>query len=93
MPDDTTADPSLVADLRRQLAGCADVADLDSDPEYALQGELTMGRPRTALGVPLLREGEPIYLCWKAGERSIEHWHSADETFVDRKPLEKEEDF
>ncbi|MFN2527496.1 MAG: DUF2203 domain-containing protein [Candidatus Baltobacteraceae bacterium] len=39
------------------------------------------------LDFPALREGEPIYLCWKAGERTIEHWHGVEETFVDRKPL------
>ncbi len=38
---------------------------------------------------PALRSGEPIYLCWKAGETQIAHWHRLDETFADRKPLER----
>lgn len=37
---------------------------------------------------PALREGEQIYLCWKAGEPCIEHWHRMDESFMDRKKIE-----
>jgi GAF domain-containing protein len=36
------------------------VADLQSDPEYHLKGVLRLGSYRTAVGVPLLREGTPI---------------------------------
>lgn len=39
------------------------------------------------LDFPALREGEAIYLCWKAGEPVIAHWHGVEETFADRKPL------
>jgi hypothetical protein len=36
---------------------------------------------------PAVHEGEPVYLCWKAGEPRITHWHSIDEGFAERKPL------
>lgn len=36
---------------------------------------------------PSTRDGEPVYLCWKAGEPQIEHWHGVDEDFRSRKPL------
>ena len=36
------------------------VSDLQCDPEYQLKGVLALGSYRTALGVPLLREGTPI---------------------------------
>ncbi len=39
------------------------------------------------LDFPALRDGRPVFLCWKIGEASIEHWHGTDETFVDRKDL------
>jgi len=35
------------------------IADLAADPEFAA-GAVTIGKMRTGLGVPLLREGEPI---------------------------------
>jgi hypothetical protein len=40
------------------------------------------------LDFPSIREGRPIYLCWKAGEAQLTHWHGTDESFLDRKPLE-----
>jgi len=39
------------------------------------------------LDFPSMRDGRPVYLCWKAGESEITHWHGTDESFVDRKPL------
>ncbi len=40
------------------------------------------------LDFPALREGRPIYLCWKAGETTLAHWHGTDEGFRSRKPLD-----
>jgi hypothetical protein len=39
------------------------------------------------LDFPALRDGRPIFLCWKIGEPAIVHWHGTDESFVDRKDL------
>lgn len=39
------------------------------------------------LDFPSMRDGEPIYLCWKPGEPRIAHWHSVNEGFSSRKPL------
>jgi GAF domain-containing protein len=36
------------------------VLDIQADPDYELSGILALGSYRTALGVPLLREGVPI---------------------------------
>lgn len=40
------------------------------------------------LDFPSIRDGRPIYLCWKAGEPRLAHWHGTDESFVDRKRLD-----
>jgi hypothetical protein len=40
------------------------------------------------LDFPSIRDGRPIYLCWKMGEPQLAHWHGTDETFEDRKPLD-----
>jgi hypothetical protein len=39
------------------------------------------------LDFPALRDGRPVFLCWKPGEPSIAYWHGIDETYVDRKEL------
>jgi hypothetical protein len=39
------------------------------------------------LDFPALRNGSPVFLCWKAGEPAVSHWHGTDETFRNRKPL------
>ena len=39
------------------------------------------------LDFPSTSEGEPIYLCWRIGERRIQYWHRADEGFTERKEL------
>ncbi|MBV8154030.1 MAG: DUF2203 domain-containing protein [Candidatus Eremiobacteraeota bacterium] len=36
---------------------------------------------------PASRGGMPIYLCWKAGEPAVKHWHGAEEGFSSRKRL------
>jgi hypothetical protein len=34
-------------------------------------------------------DGETVLLCWKLGEKRITHWHSTDEGFAGRKPIDK----
>jgi len=40
------------------------------------------------LDFPALRDGKPVYLCWKSGESNLAHWHGTDEGFASRKLLE-----
>jgi len=36
---------------------------------------------------PSMVGDEPVYLCWKLGEPSVEHWHGIEEGFSSRKGL------
>jgi hypothetical protein len=41
------------------------------------------------LDFPCEVEGRVVLLCWKMGEPSITHWHSTDEGFAGRKPIDE----
>ena len=45
------------------------IADLASDPDYKLTQAITIAKIRTLLGVPLMREGEPIGVMNLARQR------------------------
>ena len=39
---------------------------------------------------PTLFRGVEVYLCWKLGESGIEFWHTVDEGFSGRKPIDQD---
>jgi len=39
------------------------------------------------LDFPCMVEDRVILLCWKLGEKNIEHWHGMEEGFHGRKPI------
>ena len=41
------------------------------------------------LDFPCKVEGEILLLCWKLGEKKITHWHSPEEGFAGRKPIDE----
>src|SRR5579864_3956482 len=41
------------------------------------------------LDFPCKVEGEIVLLCWKLGEDKITHWHSPEEGFAGRKPIDE----
>jgi hypothetical protein len=41
------------------------------------------------LDFPCRVDDEIVLLCWRMGESAIEHWHSADSGFRDRKPVDE----
>ncbi len=40
------------------------------------------------LDFPSMLDGKAILLCWKLGEPAITHWHTEEEGFAGRKPLD-----
>lgn len=40
------------------------------------------------LDFPCVLDGETILLCWKLGEKEIGYWHSIEEGFAGRKPID-----
>jgi hypothetical protein len=41
------------------------------------------------LDFPCKVDGEIVLLCWKLGEGAITHWHSPEEGFAGRKPIDE----
>jgi hypothetical protein len=41
------------------------------------------------LDFPCEVDGSVVLLCWRMGERSITHWHSTEEGFAGRKPVDE----
>jgi hypothetical protein len=39
---------------------------------------------------PAVRDGEEILLCWRLGEDEVAFWHSLEEGFAGRKPIDPE---
>jgi hypothetical protein len=40
------------------------------------------------LDFPSVMDGKPVLLCWKLGEPAIAYWHTEEEDFAGRKPLD-----
>ena len=40
------------------------------------------------LDFPSILDGKAVLLCWKLGEPAIAHWHTEEEGFAGRKPLD-----
>jgi hypothetical protein len=42
------------------------------------------------LDFPAMRDGSPVYLCWRYGEPRIGFWHPIETGIAGRQPLEEE---
>jgi dTDP-4-amino-4,6-dideoxygalactose transaminase len=66
---------SLSADRARVIEALAAENVLVRDPETGL------------VDFPGVREGRPVFLCWRLGEDAVAHWHDVDSGFLGRRPL------
>ena len=59
--------------------GAAPLASLGAEAKAPLDAGL--------VDFPGEMDGRLIYLCWRLGEPSIQHWHEIDAGFAGRQPL------
>ena len=50
---------------------------------------ITLRGDERLLDFPCRVDGEIVLLCWKLGEEKITHWHSPEEGFAGRKPIDE----
>ncbi|MCC6643966.1 MAG: DUF2203 domain-containing protein [Polyangiaceae bacterium] len=77
--DEVRASKRRVQELLRALeegwSRVAELGGLVKDPQAGL------------VDFPGRVDGEPVLLCWRFGEESIDHYHGHDEGFRGRRPL------
>ena len=55
-------------------------------------GVLVKDLEKGLLDFPSLMDGREVLLCWKLGETKIGYWHTPEEGFAGRKPLDARAD-
>ncbi len=81
------SDRERLDELQERLQGIADGRS-EFFEELAALG-IEMKDPNKGLvDFPALLDGRVVYLCWKLGEETIEHWHELATGFDNREPVE-----
>jgi hypothetical protein len=92
----------LIAQIQGNGGGLtpSDMAELEVEIETQASGLERCIAELVGLGVqvkdvdkglvdfPAVHEGGEILLCWHVGEESVEYWHSLEEGFAGRKPID-----
>ncbi len=82
------SDPASAAIERSQLQFLAQGAD-DWLKQIGALGAVIKGVSPALVDFPHRLNGREVYLCWRLGDKTIEHYHGTDEGFSERKPLPK----
>jgi hypothetical protein len=60
---------------------------LRAEIERLAEENIVLRDPESGLvDFPGEREGRRVWLCWRAGEERVEHWHELDTGFIGRQP-------
>ena len=90
-PDDGAASPEAAEQLRLirlRMQGLID--QMQAGVARLIELDITLRDIKTGLiDFPALLSGRPIWLCWRLGEPEVGHWHSHDEGFGNRRPLDE----
>ena len=84
---DAGAEPSDVKTARAMFRGYYEALSDSLERIRALGGDvkdLDLG----LVDFPGRREGQDILLCWRLGEKRIQFWHTPDEGFAGRRPID-----
>jgi len=84
---DTGAEPTDVRTARAMFRGYYEALSDSLERIRALGGDvkdLDLG----LVDFPGRREGQDILLCWRLGEKRIQFWHTPDEGFAGRRPID-----
>jgi len=84
---DAAAEPSDVRTARAMFRGYYEALSDSLERIRALGGDvkdLDLG----LVDFPGRREGQDILLCWRLGEKRIQFWHTPDEGFAGRRPID-----
>jgi hypothetical protein len=85
--DDVTSEPAEVKSARAMFRGYYEALSESLERIRALGGDvkdLDLG----LVDFPGRREDQEILLCWRLGEKRIQFWHTADEGFAGRRPID-----
>lgn len=84
--DASDNDPELRR-LRLRMRGIVD--QMQADVAWLDERDIVLRDIGTGLvDFPALVSGRQVWLCWRAGEDAIGFWHSLDEGFAGRRPLQ-----
>jgi hypothetical protein len=90
-PEDGAASPEAAEQLRLirlRMQGLID--QMQAGVARLIELDITLRDIKTGLiDFPALLSGRPIWLCWRLGEPEVGHWHSHDEGFGNRRPLDE----
>jgi hypothetical protein len=90
-PADGEPSPDAAEELRLirlRMQGLID--QMQAGVARLVEMEITLRDIKSGLiDFPALVSGRPIWLCWRLGEPEVGHWHSHDEGYSNRRPLEE----
>ena len=78
------AEAKELTQRQRKLVEAFEVALRQLEETGCLLKDLTIG----LIDFYTLRDGELVFLCWKQGEEKIRFWHTLDDGYPGRQPLE-----